>query len=265
VVEAIEPSRDPVSRLMNMARSAVNVVLFASLVMQLLCSTPSLAGQSRVATKFDSYGHLRDDDETAPLDAFCSALEQQPASRGFIIGYSQASIPPGVLLRRIYGDQRYLINRGNFERNRVVVVEGGYRPSFTIELWLVPKDAPSPTPSPTSSPIRTNRPYLFDENCWDCGAAVNLDLLWLSEGLRFYAEALKGNPSSRGVIVVRRRQRPGSKTDLSHARQAKRLLVHDYKIDANRLAITTARHKKHMFATVEVWIVPQHAKSLRRR
>ena len=226
----------------------------------ILCVTTT-AAQSATATKFDSYESLPTDDEAARLDAFYEALRQQPELRGYVIGYKEVSTAPGVFLRRLYGDQRYLVEMRGVDPNRVVVIEGGYKQKSTIELWLVPNDAAPPTPIPAASPIQiTTKRYLFDDECLECEPAVNLDLHGLTEGIRFYAGELQRNPSARAVIVVRPGTHLGARQALSEVSRAKRRLIRDYKIDAGRITVQLAPRRKDNLSTAEMWIVPRTPK-----
>src|SRR5687768_17336534 len=144
-------------------RTSTSVAVACSLV--LACISVTAGQQHGAPTKFDSYVQLPTDDEAARLDAFAEALRNQSQLRGYLIGYNQTNVAPGVFLRRLYGDQRYLVEMRGLDSNQVVVIEGGYRETFTIELWLVPNDSTPPTPTPTSSPPDPGKRRLFDEEC----------------------------------------------------------------------------------------------------
>ena len=243
---------------MRLRSSTFDLLIASTFAALILCATVNAAAQSASATKFDSYESLPTDDEAAHLDAFYEALRQQPDLRGYLIGYKQASVAPGVLLRRLYGDQRYLIEMRGVSPNRVVVIEGGYKPKSTIELWLIPNGVAPPTPMPAALPIQINtKRYLFDDECLECEPAVNLDLYGLTDGIRFYAVELQRNPNTRAIIVVRPGEHLGVRRALSEARQAKRLLIRDYKIAAGRIAINPAQRRKDNLSTAELWIVPR--------
>jgi hypothetical protein len=246
---------------MRLRTTTFDLVIATTFAALILCAPINAAAQSGSATKFDSYENLPTDDEAAHLDAFYEALRQQPDLRGYLIGYKQASIAPGVLLRRLYGDQRYLIEMRGVAPNRVVVIEGGYKQKSTIELWLVPNGAPPPAPTPAALPIQINtKRYLFDDECLECEPAVNLDLYGLTDGIRFYAVELQRNPNARAIIVVRPGEHLGVRKTLSEARRAKWLLIRDYKIAAGRITINPAPRGKDNLSTAELWIVPGRAK-----
>jgi hypothetical protein len=46
----------------------------------------------------------------------------------------------------------YLIDTRGLDSKRIVFVNGGYRESWEVELWLVPKGSNPPAPTPTVKP-----------------------------------------------------------------------------------------------------------------
>ena len=230
--------------------------LLTSTIFILALVAVNVCGQTSAATKFDSYGRLVTDDEAAHLDLFSEQLRDHPNMRGYLIGYTQQTGPPGVLLRRLYGDQRYLIELRGVEPNRLIAIDGGYRPTYTIEHWLIPNGATSPVPTPFSlAPGFAKKRDLFDEECLGCEPAVNLDLYVFTDGLEFYAAALHKNPNARGLIVVRPGQYVSARNALNRARKAKRELARAHKIDADRLTIRLARRRKDNLSMAEMWII----------
>ncbi len=241
-------------------KTICNVLLAVSVACSLLVSEGygklpiNLVSQNDIARKFDDYGDLNTDDEAARLDAFAEELRQHPNLRGYIIGYNQPRKLRGSYLRRIYGDQHYLSWARGIEPSRVVVIDGGYRNEYRIELWLVPEGAPPPSPDPNISRPQINdaTSYQFDLECLDCAPAVNLNLYGLrKEGLKFYADVLRNNPNLRGFLMV------GARNTLNEARRARRILVRDYGIAANRIVIRIRYGVDG--SNVEMWIVPRGA------
>src|SRR4051812_20512656 len=190
------------------------------------------------ALKLDEYGDLSTDDEAAHLDLFAEKLFKQPKLRGCIIAYNEPRMEyRGSYLRRIYGVGRYLTETRGIEASRIVVVDGGYKDKFTTELWLIPEGVNPPLPIPSMSQpiINASAAYKFDEECLNCDAAVNLYREGLdAEGLKFYAEALRQNPDSRALIIVRPDRNISVQYALKEARRAKSLLVKNLGIDVNR-------------------------------
>ena len=114
---------------------------------------------------FDSFGDVCCNDEKARLDNFAVALQHQPESTGYIIfyggrlqNYPYCHSSRQRLQRRGESQARaarlkpYLTYARAIEAARIVVIDGGYRESWTAELWIVPKGAEPPTPSPTVNP-----------------------------------------------------------------------------------------------------------------
>lgn len=114
---------------------------------------------------FDSFGDICCDDEKARLDNFAVALEHEPEAQGYIIFYggrrqnypychsSRQRFPRrGESQARVARLKSYLVNARVLDPKRIVVINGGYRESWTAELWIVPKGANPPAPSPTIQP-----------------------------------------------------------------------------------------------------------------
>jgi len=212
--------------------------------------------------KIDEYGELGTDDEAARLDRLADRLLKEPDMRGCIVGYRGPRMKPGVYLRRIYGIGRYLTELRGIDPDRMLVIDGGYKDSFTTELWLVPKGETPPTPAPTRSlpPMNFSAPYKFDEECLECSLAVELYLYGMDEGLRFYAEVLRSNPTTHGLIAVRPGKEVTTRQAISEARKAKKRLVATYGIEPERINIRVRRRQPDNLAVAEMWLMPRRAR-----
>ncbi|MER3429188.1 MAG: hypothetical protein C4334_14065, partial [Pyrinomonas sp.] len=111
------------------------------------CSTPVV--QRAESVKFDEYGNIAFNDEKARLDNFAIQLQNQPGAQGYIIAYGGRRGRAGEALRRAERAKDYLVNTRGIEAGRIVTVDGGYRETLTVELWIVPQGAEPPTPTPT--------------------------------------------------------------------------------------------------------------------
>lgn len=62
----------------------------------------------------------------------------------------------------------YLSYHRGHDRQKIIVVLGGYREEASTELWIVPPGAPAPTPTPTVDPKHVRflrgRTKLYDCN-----------------------------------------------------------------------------------------------------
>lgn len=112
---------------------------------------------------FDTFGDVCCNDEKARLDNFALALQHEPEATGYIIFYGGRRHYPFCSSKREmlprWGESRaraarlkpYLVNSRGIDR-RVVVIDGGFRETWTADLWIVPKGASPPTPTPTVKP-----------------------------------------------------------------------------------------------------------------
>jgi hypothetical protein len=113
------------------------------------------------------------------LDAFGLALRQEPRSMGYIIAYAQYYKervtegdaagnqrsytrvhldPQGAARKMLWAERNYLIKSFGIPPSRVKVIDGGYRTSRQVELWIVPPGANAPIPTPNQFPRgRTRR------------------------------------------------------------------------------------------------------------
>lgn len=109
------------------------------------------------ARKIDEFGDLSCCDLTSRIGNIFEEVRNLENSKGYIIIYN------GKLT---YATQKPLyprLNQGkaeieniktrikfyNFEENRIVFIDGGFREKFTVELWLVPNGVTPPKPTPT--------------------------------------------------------------------------------------------------------------------
>ena len=218
------------------------------------------AGSVRAQTKFDSYGRLITDDEAAHLDLFHEELRNHPNLRGFLIGYDDPSVPRGVFLRRLYGDQTYLVELRGLEPNRLSVIDGGCREKLTFEMWLAPLNGKPPSGGLESTcPPAPTKPVLFDRECLACDPVVFLDLPGLGVGLKFYAASLLSAPGSRALITVRPGHEKSSSGALADARRAKRKLTREFGVPSERITIRLVGRRKDSLPTAEMWIIPRGA------
>lgn len=106
------------------------------------------------ARKIDDFGDINCEDEMARLDNFAVQLNNEPGATGYVIFYG-GRLYNRRLARRGEGEarasriKRYLTENRGIDAGRVVEVNGGYRESWSAELWIAPSGAAAPTPTPT--------------------------------------------------------------------------------------------------------------------
>lgn len=127
--------------------------------------------------KFDEYGDICSGDEKARLDNLAVELQNNPEYQVYVIfyggrcysscGYDYPLHRPrhprkGEAEARAARIKPYLVNTRGLDPERVFVINGGHRESWTAELWIIPKGAQAPAPTPTVQPkdikYRINRP-----------------------------------------------------------------------------------------------------------
>jgi hypothetical protein len=94
--------------------------------------------------KFDEYGNIRFNDEKARLDNFAIQLQNRPDAQGYYIVYGTCA---GEGQARADRAKNYLVNNRGIEASRIVVVDGGCRADFAVQLWIVPSGAQAPAAS----------------------------------------------------------------------------------------------------------------------
>jgi len=117
----------------------------------------------RETAKFDEFGDVCCGEEKARLDNFAVALQNVPEARGFIVFYggrrqsypfchsSRKRLPRrGEAQARAERLKPYLLHGwSTLDPRRVVVIDGGYRETWSAELWIMPKGGTAPKPTPT--------------------------------------------------------------------------------------------------------------------
>jgi hypothetical protein len=127
------------------------------------CSTPVKAPPQR-PRKFDEYGNIRFNDEKARLDNFAIQLQNEPSSRGAIVGYGSCGTEGTTRANRA---KDYLVNTRGLDAGRIDVIDGGCLPDLLVQLWIVPQGATlssgdatgtiSPCPDCKKKPSRRRR------------------------------------------------------------------------------------------------------------
>jgi hypothetical protein len=114
--------------------------------------------------KFDEYGDICEEDEMARLDNFAIQLQANPDFVGYVVFYGGRCYSScrydyprhrpryprrGEAQARADRIKPYLVSTRGIETDRIVVLNGGFRESWTAELWIVPKGPPPPPLTPT--------------------------------------------------------------------------------------------------------------------
>ena len=125
-----------------------------------LCRQQAQASTSIVAKKppeveckpFDQFASVAFDDDKARFDNLAIELQNTPDSQAYIIIYAGRTSRAGqadMLKRRTMG---YLVNQRGVDASRITIINGGYRDTDFIEMWVCPQGAKTPEPTPTVQP-----------------------------------------------------------------------------------------------------------------
>jgi hypothetical protein len=101
------------------------------------CSTP-VKPKANPPRKFDEYGNIRFNDEKARLDNYAIQLQNEPSTRGAIVGYGSCDAEGMTRANRA---KDYLVNTRGIDAGRIDVIDGGCLPDLLVQLWLVPQGA----------------------------------------------------------------------------------------------------------------------------
>jgi hypothetical protein len=102
--------------------------------------------------RFDEFPSIAHDDDKARFDNLAIELQNNPGATGYVIAYAGRNSRAGEADRMTKRAADYLSATRGISRERLVVINGGYRESNSFELWLVPQGAEPPRPTPTVSP-----------------------------------------------------------------------------------------------------------------
>jgi len=103
-------------------------------------------------TKFDEYGALSIKAEKQRLTDLALQLRSDTNQNGYIIAYDGRRTRVGEAKVRAEQARDYLVGALSIERERIVIIKGGYREELSIELFVGPRGQGTPNPSPTVCP-----------------------------------------------------------------------------------------------------------------
>jgi hypothetical protein len=129
---------------------------FLTLSVVLLVCTAALASSDTRSRKFDEFSGANWEDAMARLDNFYIALKNEPSSIGVFILYGGRRSRRNEAQAWGHCLKDYIVNRRGINANRIVIVNGGYRDSLTVEVWqsVSKKYIPTPTPAVDERDVR---------------------------------------------------------------------------------------------------------------
>lgn len=133
-------------------RSIAPVVIVGLCLALLLVSE---ANALPIARKYLAYGLEQANCETemALLDNYVVELQNEPETTAYVVAYGgRRGMGRSEMRQRRERIKRYLVENRGIDTKRVVVVNGGFRESLAIELWLTSQGEEAPKATPTVSP-----------------------------------------------------------------------------------------------------------------
>jgi hypothetical protein len=130
----------------------------------LLLFTSSVSAQTKEARKIAELGKVQCGFFNALMDGIHETYKKLPDSKIYVIYYEELNylafvngsneatlVKPrrGNALNRAKEVSLFLTTEYKLPKNKIILIDGGFKKDFELEVWLVPKDAKLPKPSPT--------------------------------------------------------------------------------------------------------------------
>lgn len=110
---------------------------------------PETDGSFADYVRWDQYGALDAESESARLDSFVIMLGQRKDLKGYMVVYAGRVACLGEARVRGVRARNYLIKTRGLDPTRIVVIDGGHRKESLVELYAIPQYAEPPTAVPT--------------------------------------------------------------------------------------------------------------------
>lgn len=232
-------------------------------------------------SEFDGYDDLAVD-EVGPLlgsvtfAALADVLRQQPRDLAYIVAFNSRGAAPGTWRRVAKRDAADLQERG-IETDRIKIIFGGtakskqnedeYPKHASIQLWVLPVDAPPPVKEAKAEPAPKEAVQIGSYSDYQLKSPP--DERWVFEG---FADMLRANEAVSICIIVRPRTPAAGQEDLPLApaeppdidplklvEKWKAELTGKLGVKESRIIVLPATADETNEGTVEVWVVPTGA------
>jgi hypothetical protein len=101
---------------------------------------------------FDQFQSVAFDDDKARFDNLAIELQGAPDSQAYIMVYGGRNSRAGQADMLGKRAMDYLVNQRGVDARRITIINGGYRDTDFIEIWICPPGARTPQPTPTVQP-----------------------------------------------------------------------------------------------------------------
>jgi hypothetical protein len=107
-------------------------------------------GRDAIYNRFEEYSADTSRSKTREiLDAFAQHLKSNPSLKAFLISYGGKQSCRNEALLRARLATRYLLKMRGISSDRSVILNGGYREDWVVELWVGSSGAARPSPTRT--------------------------------------------------------------------------------------------------------------------
>lgn len=104
--------------------------------------------------KFDAYGDIGLPYEGERLDSFAAEMQRRPDAEGYIIAYAGRNARVGEAKARADCARKYLLTKHHIKAGRIRVIDGGYRETREVELYVELQGGPLPLAVPSVRPSK---------------------------------------------------------------------------------------------------------------
>ncbi|HYR77285.1 MAG TPA: hypothetical protein VEM96_15730 [Pyrinomonadaceae bacterium] len=101
---------------------------------------------------FDQFPSVAFDDDKARFDNLAIELQNAPDSQAYIIIYAGRTSRVGQADMLSKRTMDYMVTQRGVDARRITIVNGGYRDTDFIEIWICPPGAKTPQATPTVQP-----------------------------------------------------------------------------------------------------------------
>jgi hypothetical protein len=106
----------------------------------------------RTARRVDTFANLSFNKEVERLKNFASELRKEPDAVVYLIAYAGRNDNAGAAESHAYRLKSRLVKDYGLDDARIVTIDGGYRETRAVELFIVPAGSMPPTATPTINP-----------------------------------------------------------------------------------------------------------------
>ena len=103
----------------------------------------------RPSRQFDVCCSCSFDDQKARLDTLAVELQNDPSTTTYVIAYGGRTSRAGQADLLGTRARDYLVTNRGIDQSRIVVINGGFKETDCVELWIIPQGATPPQPEPT--------------------------------------------------------------------------------------------------------------------